>query len=248
MHLFEFNDLPHVPHTLRLTLLELMQFCNRVFRSFNQRAAQAAVDHARQKGCDTIVELGAGGAPLTSLLAETAERDGLRLVPCDLYPDMATYRELEANHPGAVKPIYTPVDFSTPHDFGKATLAVLVGTFHHVPPAERAKTLQALTASAGQVMVFEPLRNTPLSISLALTSIVPVLLLPLYRFGSAGTWRRILWCWLLPVVPFVFLWDGVVSCLRQWGPARWKRELAKVAGPRRPAQIEASVHSLVACW
>jgi hypothetical protein len=248
MHLFEFNDLPHIPRSIRQTLLELMELCNRGFRSFNQRAAREALDRARQEGCQAIVELGAGGAPLTRLLTEDARLAGIRLVPCDLFPDAASYSALEESYPGVVKPILTPVDYSEAHDFGPGALAVLVGTFHHIPPALRSKTLRALTKSAGRVVVFEPLRNTPLSIFLVFFSIVPALLLPLSGMGSRGTWRRILWCWLVPLVPCVFLWDGVVSCLRQWGPRRWKRELSESAGQDRPPAIMAGMHSLVVSW
>lgn len=248
MNLFEFNDLPRIPQAFRQTLLEVMELCNRGFRSFNQWAARDALDYARRNQCDTIVELGAGSGPITKVLAETPEARGLRLVPCDLFPEVDGYRALEQQHPDAVKPIYTPVDFSEPHDFGPSTVAVLVGTFHHVPSEIRGKTLRSLTKSVKHVMVFEPIRNTPLSIFLAFTAIVPVLLLPLCCLGSPGTWRRILWCWLLPVVPLMFLWDAVVSCLREWSPRRWRRELSEVVGPGRPVEIRAWVHATAVSW
>jgi len=248
MHLFEFNDLAHIPASIRQTLLELMESCNRGFRSFNQRAASEAMDQAKQKSCRTIVELGAGVAPLTKLLAEDARQTGIRLVPCDLFPDVASYRALEQSYPGVVKPLYSQVDYSRQHDFGPDALAALVGTFHHIPPKLRKQTLQAITKSAGRVMVFEPLRNTPISIFLVFFSIVPALLLPLFGMGSRGALRRVLLCWLLPVVPCIFLWDGVVSCLRQWSPARWQRELREIAGPTRPPTVTAGIHSLVVSW
>jgi hypothetical protein len=246
MHLFEFSDLPIVPKSIRQTLFELMELCNRGFRSFNRRAASEALTRAKQTNCQTIVELGAGRAPLTKLLSEEAREAGIRLVPCDLVPDVDLYEALERNNPNVVRPVYTPVDYSKEHDFGSNTLAVLVGTFHHIPPAARQKTLRALAKSASHIMVFEPLRNTPLSISLVFLSVAPALLLPLSNLGSEGTWRRILWCWLVPVVPFVFVWDGVVSCLRQWSPARWKQALREAAGDDRPPTVLAGVHSLVA--
>ena len=30
------------------------------------------------------------------------------------------------------------------------------------------------------------------------------------------TWRRVLWTYLVPVVPITGLWDGLVSCLRTY--------------------------------
>jgi hypothetical protein len=248
LNLFEFNDLPWIPGVFRETLLDLMEFCNRGFRSFNQWAAGQALDYARRQRCRTIVELGAGSGPMTQLLAGRAEKENICLVPCDLFPDLPGYRAMQQQHPGTVRPVFEPVDFSQPHDFGPSAAAVLVGTFHHIPQGLRSETLRALTQSARHVMVFEPLRNTLLSILLVFTAIFPALLLPFYRFGSAGTLRRILWCWLIPVIPFMFLWDGVVSCLREWSPRRWKEELARVVGPGRQPEIRAWVHATAVSW
>ena len=58
---------------------------------------------------------------------------------------------------------------------------------------------------------------------------LPGLLTPLYFLGtSVGRWRRFLWCWLIPVAPFMVAFDGVISCLRCWTEEEWRNELAKL--------------------
>jgi hypothetical protein len=39
-------------------------------------------------------------------------------------------------------------------------------------------------------------------------------------------WSRLFWTYLIPVVPFVFLFDGIVSCLRTYRP----EELREMVG------------------
>lgn len=247
MHLFEFNDLPWIPESIRATIRDVCEVCNSGFRSFNHTVAHQALQRARECGADTIVELGAGTAPITRILAADPASQGLVLVPCDLLPDPEAYGRLAMQYPGKVRLLLESIDYTHPGDWGRGALAVLVGTFHHIHPRDRSRTLEALSTSADHVMVFEPLRNTPLSMALTLTAIVPALLLPLAYLHRPGRARRMLWCWLIPVVPLIFMWDGLVSCIRQWSPKRWRRELAAVTATRSP-RIDHGLHSLTVSW
>lgn len=247
MHLFEFNDLPVLPESIRATLRDLCELCNSGFRSFNHEVAKQVLDRAREQGSRTIVELGAGTAPITRILAADPAAKGMTLVPCDLLPDLDAYRELAAAHPDSVRPCEESVDYTRPKSWGPGSIAVLVGTFHHIDPRDRDRTLAALSKSADHVMVFEPLRNTPFSMLLSTTAVVPALLLPLAYLGKPGRLRRFLWCWLVPVVPFIFFWDGLVSCMRQWSPKTWLTRLG-LAAPTRQPTIDAGLHSLTASW
>jgi hypothetical protein len=42
------------------------------------------------------------------------------------------------------------------------------------------------------------------------------------------TWRRLLWTYLLPVVPLVAAWDGFVSCLRTYSVAELEALVASL--------------------
>lgn len=248
MHLFEFNDMPWLPESIRATVRDVCEACNSGFRSFNHLVARRALARARECGAETIVELGAGTAPITRLLAADPDSRGLTLVPCDLLPDADAYGRLAAAHPDQVRPALESVDYTRPGHWGRGALAVLVGTFHHIHPRDRGRTLAALSESADHVMVCEPLRNTPLSMALTLTAVVPALLLPLTYLHRPGRLRRVLWCWVVPVVPLIFVWDGLVSCLRQWSPARWRRELAAMTTATRQPRIDHGIHSLTVSW
>jgi len=75
-----------------------------------------------------------------------------------------------------------------------------------------------------------------------------VLVLPLAYANRPGRLRRFLWCWLVPVVPLIFFWDGLVSCVRQWSPERWRTELQSIHGDARPPSIESGMNHLVVAW
>ncbi|MBL8825859.1 MAG: class I SAM-dependent methyltransferase [Planctomycetaceae bacterium] len=247
MHLFEFHDLPNVPATIRLTLLDILAFCNGPVRDYYGDLCRTIVHEAETRGLRTVVELGAGTAPLTMHLAALPAARGLRLVACDLYPDIEHYRELTKRHPDQVQGIVEPVDFTLRHDWGPGVLLVLNATFHHIPPELRRQTLAALTQSSDRVLIFEPIQNNLVSMLLALTSFFPAIASPLW-LTRPGILRRVLWCWLVPIAPLMFVWDALVSCLRQWSGERWQTELATIVSPDRKPQIATTIHSAVVRW
>jgi hypothetical protein len=233
-HLFEFMDQDWVPASLRTTLVEMVECCNSPpFQAYYYWVADETLRVASEDGFRCIVELGAGSAPITRVLVKDVRSTGMRLFVCDINPNPDDYEALENLHPGRVHGIRTPVDIAQQHMWDPHTLLVLSATFHHIPPPERPKVLIALTNSAERVMIFEPVRKSLVSVLFVLTSLIPSLLLPLFFIRRSGRLRRLVWCWLVPVAPFVFWWEGIVSCLRQWSDREWRIELAKVLPANR---------------
>lgn len=234
MHLFEFMDQSWLPAGLRETLRDILECGNsRPFRSYYEWAAKEALTLAKESRCHTIVELGAGTAPITRHLLKRDDLDGFHLMVCDINPDLNAFRSLEDRAPEIVEALAEPVDFSKARGWPANSLLVLSATLHHVPDDERQSVLEALQASGNPLLVIEPLRKTVSSILFTFLSVVPALLTPLRYWGRPGTMRRVLWCWILPLAPPMFIWDGIVSCLRQWSPRRWS-QLAASHPSKRP--------------
>lgn len=226
LHLFEFMDLDGLPLTLRNTLREILECGNAApFRRYYQWATEKVVQQATAMGANQIVELGAGTAPLTRHLAED-DRCTARLSICDRNPDIESYRELQRRYPGKVTPIYDPIDFSQPRQWPQGTLLVLSATLHHLPDSVRRQAIQAMVQSAEAVLIVEPLRKTLLSLAFVCLSAIPAVLLPVWFINRPGLLRRVFWCWLLPAAPLAFLWDGWISCIRQWSDRRYQTEIA----------------------
>ncbi len=248
-HLFEFMDQGWVPLALRDTLREILECGNSFpFRGYYQWVADEVDRAAHEAGAERIVELGAGTAPITRLLAKRSWPAGLRLVPCDANVDFASYRALANDYSGLVQPVYSAVDFSRPCEWPENTLLFLSATLHHVPSDERAAVIESLFRSASRVLVFEPLRRTPLSILFVLPSLVPALLLPIRYLNRPGRLRRLLWSWLVPVAPLMFLWDGIVSCLREWSDREWHERFAETADDLGALSVRHTLFCQMATW
>ncbi len=239
-HSFEFMDLTWVPQSIRLTMREVLECAmSAPFRDYYDWVAGEVAKAAKERDCDTIVELGAGTAPLTRRLAVDPEAKGKRLVVCDLNPDAATYQALEKEFSGQVEPVYAGVDFARVPSFGRKALLVLSASFHHVREKERVALLRSLFGSSPNVLVFEPLRRNLSSVIYASFTFMPGLMAPavflkFHGLRRGGHLRRLFWCWLVPVVPFMLAWDGIVSCLRMWTAEEWGEALEGAAVQESP--------------
>jgi hypothetical protein len=104
----------------------------------------------------------------------------------------------------------------------------IFSAFHHFDPAEAQAILASAEASGRGIGVFEVARRgiTTMAV-LCITPFLVLLLTPLMR---PFRWGRLLWTYVLPVVPFVIWYDGWASCLRAYSQVEL-REL--VSGVRR---------------
>ncbi len=226
-HLFEFMDLDWIPLGLKTTLREILECGNgKPFRSYYSWVVTQILHATRERGFTTVVELGAGTAPITRRLACEQLPTPIRLVPCDLNPDQSTFQHLAGQWPNLIDPVFEPVDFSKTRPWPPKTLVYLSATLHHIPQPVRFALVEKIAESADEVRIFEPLRKELLSILFVLLSLFPALIVPLWYINRPGRLRRFVWCWLIPIAPLMFLWDGFVSCIRQASRSEWTQGLS----------------------
>ncbi len=248
LHLFEFMDQGWLPGSLRGTLREILQCaCSMPFRSYYDWVSSEVLRIARERQCRTVVELGAGTAPVTQRMAALSDTDGLQFIVCDMNPDQEAYRSLASEYP-SVHPCIAPIDFTYYHAWEPNTLLFLSATLHHIPVSLRPSVLAALTSSGKSVAVFEPLRRNVVSVLFVFLSIVPALLVPMLLIHKRGRVRRAIWCWLVPIAPLLFCWDGVVSCIRQWTESDWQRAMRNSLPDDREFHIKSSLFCQMAWW
>ena len=249
MHLFEFMDLKWVPTSLRSTIRDALDSClGAAPRRYYEWVAREILELVEREPAGTIVELGAGTAPITQALAEALRgRENICLRVSDLYPDKALYQALEKMYPGMVRAELGPTNFSHPMDFPPGSLLVLSAAFHHLPPSQRAEVLKNL--SGHRVAVFEPLRCRPSSFFLCLFGFLPAIGTPvLFWNRRPGNFRRVFWCWLFPLATMIIVWDGLVSCMRCWTEKEWKDHLEAVMDEGRPVFMKSERFNQMVAW
>ena len=111
-------------------------------------------------------------------------------------------------YPGSVDAMNVPA--------GLKGLRTLFTSFHHFPPHEARAILQNAVDAGEGIGIFEITQRAPLTIGLMFAwALMPFACTPWIR---PFRWSRLLWTYLIPIIPLVLLFDGVVSCLRTYRP------------------------------
>jgi hypothetical protein len=99
-------------------------------------------------------------------------------------------------------------------------------SFHHFQPDEARAVLQNAVDARQGIGIFEVTRRAPTAIALMfLWALLPFLFTPWIR---PFRWSRLVFTYVLPLIPLVLLFDGVVSCLRTYRPHELKEIIAKL--------------------
>ena len=83
--------------------------------------------------------------------------------------------------------------------------------FHHFRPAEARAILAAAVRDRQGIAVAEATSRTPGALALML--LVPLAVWVLTPAIRPFRWSRLFWTYLVPVVPFAVMFDGVVSAM-----------------------------------
>jgi hypothetical protein len=164
-------------------------------------------------GTHHIVDLcSGGGGPWVHLRDQFATEDfPVSISLTDKYPNQRAYARDEAGHGIEFYPF--SVDARQIPD-GLNGFRTIFSTFHHFnPEAARAILADAVRHHQG-IAIFEAAKRS--FRTMLATSIVPILSWYVTPQIRPFHWSRILWTYLLPVIPFTLFIDGVLSCLRAY--------------------------------
>lgn len=218
---FEFMDLEWIPNSLRSALRDILEVGNQTpFRSYYQWSAKAIYSYAKDKNIKEVVELGAGCAPITRQIINEFPDWPVQLTITDLNPDRLNFKNLSKTD-SRVNAVYHSIDFTQKIDGFQNSLLVLSATFHHVPEKLKKKILLNLKSLSPHVIILEPLRPTLTSFLFVFGSLISSFLTPIFRLNAKLFFRSFFWCWVVPIAPILFLWDGWVSCIRCWSKRDW---------------------------
>jgi hypothetical protein len=218
--LFEFTDLPWYPQAFRRIQTDYLQFV--ATRGSGQAGLVPLLIKAMQHAETTeIVDLCSGGAGpwrrLQRQLADAGWPVSIKLT--DKYPHPAALRQWAATSQPGVEYVPEPVDALDPPPSLKGMRTLFEG-FHHFAPKDARSILRDAFEKRVAIGIFEVRVPSPWGPALLMLAPVSTLLgyLLLTPFITPRSWSRLLWTYLIPIVPLATCWDGVVSLLRVYSP------------------------------
>jgi hypothetical protein len=171
-----------------------------------------------------LFDLCSGGGGAIPVVVSELARAGLdvRARLSDFYPNAAAFRAIAAESAGRIDYAPEPVD-ATDVPADEPGLRTLFNAFHHFRPVDAGRILAGAVRTRRPIAVFEVVGRQ-------LLPILGILLSPLQVWALWPLVRPVRASWLfftyvVPAIPLLVLWDGLVSCLRVYSPAEL-RELA----------------------
>lgn len=224
LHLIELHEQPWCPQAVRDGATDCLRAVSTIGRQYHN-ALPKLVHVLRQMNSHTIIDLcSGGGGPWCSLIAQLREHGPYTVTLTDLYPNHFFAGAEAARCSPHLAYEMQPIDATEipPHLTGCRTLFT---TFHHFTPGTAADILRDAACQGQGIAIFEQTRRSLPALALMLV-LAPAALL-VTPFLRPFRLSRLVFTYLLPLIPLVLCFDGIVSCLRTYHP----QELLELAAP-----------------
>ncbi|EAY27410.1 hypothetical protein M23134_06811 [Microscilla marina ATCC 23134] len=219
LHLFEIEDFPWYPAVIREGQTDFLRFMMQTFDVF--RAVIPHLREAQQKSDrHHLVDFCSGGGGSMLLIRKHLKQDSktpFRATLSDLYPNIKAFEYVQKASNGDIDFKTTPVDAANPPADTPQGFWTIFNGFHHFRPAQAQQILATAVERKTPIGIFEPIDKSLFQIIIN-TIVLLVLMLVLTPFVRPFKWSRLLFTYLVPVIPLCTIWDGFVSVLRLYTP------------------------------
>lgn len=227
IHLFELEDQQWFPFFLRNFGTDFLRFMSN--KTAMYKPILPIIEKAlKQSKTNIIVDLGSGGGGGLIWLNTELKKNipELKIILTDFYPNIPAFK-LTKKHAENFDYIKEPVDArSVPVELNGLRTQFL--SFHHFKPKDAKQILQNAVSSNNSVAIFEfQERRFASIIAMLFSPIIVLFVTPFIRPFKIG---RIIFTYLIPIIPLFVLWDGVVSALRTYSVNEMNELVANLEG------------------
>ncbi|AXT20722.1 hypothetical protein D7030_11890 [Flavobacteriaceae bacterium AU392] len=213
IHLFEFEDQKWFPSFLRNYGTDFLQFLSNKTKLYKP-IVPIIKKGLQESNTNQIIDLGSGGGGGLIWLNSELKIDhpNLKIILTDYYPNIPAFKYTKKQADN-FEFIINPVDArDVPIELKGFRTQFL--SLHHFTPIDAKQILQNAIDSNNSIGIFEAQERSITSILAMLFSPLSVIFTtPFIRPFKIG---RIVFTYLIPIVPLFVLWDGIVSSLRTY--------------------------------
>tara|TARA_B100001971_G_scaffold37960_1_gene32965 strand:+ start:6245 stop:7003 length:759 start_codon:yes stop_codon:yes gene_type:complete len=212
----ELQDLAALPHIIRDGVTSYLEFLLRVFKIYDP-VHLSIKEVLKDRPINRIIDLCSGGGGPSLNMANYFKDTPILLT--DLYPNLSAFKKAaQISNIDYINFSVNALDYK----FQKGDLLTLYTAFHHFNDGDAKKLIQNAVASQSSICISEFVQRDLKSIALVLPSPIGMLfLMPLVRPFQLS---RLFFTYIIPLIPFVTLWDILVTVLR----IRTKSELMEM--------------------
>lgn len=217
LHVFEWEDQSWFPELFRNFITDHLVFhASRLFVPVVPKLTEAM----KQTGHTKIIDLCSGaGGPLPALVPKCSEALGKAVTATltDLFPNTEAFKRTKFESEGIIDYRQESTSAMDCPESLKGMRTIFTA-LHHFRPEDAKKILADAANKGVPIGAFEiQERNIPKLIIFPLVVFLSALILT--PFVGRMTVGRFIFTYLIPLAPFFYTWDGVISCLRTYSPS-----------------------------
>lgn len=225
VHLFEFEDLNWFPDLIRNYMRDFLAFLANVSNIYLPLLPILEKGiRAGKTGHFIDLGSGSGGGILSLNEALIKKMPHLKIWLSDYYPNWEAFERIKQKAPN-IDYVKNPVDARKVPDelHGLRTMFL---SFHHFRPDGAKEILQDAVNAHSPIAIFEAQnRSLPSLLAMFLSPVTVLLTTPFIKPFHLG---RLLFTYLVPIIPLAAWWDGIVSSLRTYSIEEMKTLVAEL--------------------
>ncbi len=227
-HFIELHEQTWCPAVIRNSVTDYLQHvinANQVYEPIRQRLSNAL----QLTKTERVVDLCSGGGGPWLSLKKKFEEENLDIEVCltDYYPNVEAFERHKKELGDGISIYAKSVDaLNVPPEL--KGFRTMFSAFHHFRPEQARAILRDAVNKGCGIGIFEA---TPRYLSV----LVLMLLLPLPVFFITPMirpfrWSRLLFTYLIPIIPFIIMFDGIISVLRTYTPEEMHKFIKEFEG------------------
>ncbi len=225
IHLFEFEDQDKLPFFLRVYMTDFLSYLACKMDIFEPIIPLIKKGIQASELCQ-IIDLGSGSGGGWAKLSLSLHHSNpkIQIFLSDFFPNENAITEFDDRFPN-VTYLKESIDaLNVPKTL--IGLRTMFLAFHHFEPKKAVLILQNAVQEHQPIAIFEGQERSLKSIVGMIFS--PITLLLFTPWIRPFAYKRILFTYLIPILPLLVFWDGLVSCLRTYELDELKALVEKV--------------------
>ena len=218
IRLFEFEDKAWLPENIRAGMTDYLRFILNG-GNFYEPVSSLIMELVQKTAAVKVIDLCSGGGGTIEQIQKNIEEQYYRQLPfvlTDKFPNVNAYQFLQNKTGGKISYIPMPVNAATV-DPSLNGVRTIFSAFHHFDDDTATAVIKNAVTAKEAIGIFDGGDKNVFFI-VAIIILHPIAFILFTPFFRPFTWRRLFFTYVIPIIPFCTIWDGIVSVTRLYSP------------------------------